>query len=121
VHLKDCSRWPERAECAQECLAQVEADPEGSRVTAIVERWYAKKRCVYCSKPIHADDRIDNWLDHKPALAGVDQMSKQWNEVAPQSLPRRLAQSRAVCWSCHEAEAFRREFPEVVVDRPRRH
>jgi hypothetical protein len=23
VRLKDCSRWPEKADCAQECLSQV--------------------------------------------------------------------------------------------------
>lgn len=24
VRLKDCSRWPEKADCGQECLSQVE-------------------------------------------------------------------------------------------------
>jgi hypothetical protein len=28
LRLKECSRWPERLGCGQDCLPQVEADPE---------------------------------------------------------------------------------------------
>src|SRR5579864_2993049 len=28
LRLSKCSRWPERHDCGQECLSQVEADPE---------------------------------------------------------------------------------------------
>ena len=28
LRLKECSRWPERADCGQDCLQQVEANPE---------------------------------------------------------------------------------------------
>jgi hypothetical protein len=28
VRLKDCSRWPEKADCGQECLAEVALNPE---------------------------------------------------------------------------------------------
>src|SRR4030095_13851768 len=31
LRLKSCTRWPERADCGQECLAQIEASPEGCR------------------------------------------------------------------------------------------
>ena len=27
VHLQDCTRWPERENCGQECLAELEASP----------------------------------------------------------------------------------------------
>ena len=32
LRLSSCSRWPERAGCGQECLSQVEAEPEGCLV-----------------------------------------------------------------------------------------
>jgi hypothetical protein len=121
VRLCSCSRWPERAGCDQECVAQLEADPQGSRISKIVERWYAERRCAYCGRAIDAGDRVDNWLDHRPALLGAGESTIQWDDVAPELLPNRLAGAAAVCWSCHEAEAFRREFPDLVVERPGHH
>ena len=118
LSICDCSRWPERADCAQACVAQIEADPEVCRVRAIAERWYTGKHCVYCRKPIDAADWLDNWFDHKPALLDAAQRSVQWNEVAPEDLPEALQRLRPVCWSCHEMESFRREHPDLVIDRP---
>jgi hypothetical protein len=118
VHLKECSRWPERAGCAQGCVAQIEKDPEGSRVQAFVERWYAGKLCVYCKKPVRADDAMDRWLRHDPALLDYKSATTQWHEVPPETLPSRLVESLPVCWNCHEAETFRRTHPELVTDRP---
>jgi hypothetical protein len=117
VHLKECSRWPERADCAQACVAQIEAHPEGSRVQTLVERWYAGKRCVYCKKPIRADGTLHRWLRHDPALLDDKSITVQCHEVSPETLPLRLPVSLAVCWNCHEAETFRRTYPELVTDR----
>ncbi len=36
--LSDCSRWPERQNCGQACLKQVEADPENCLVWNIVSK-----------------------------------------------------------------------------------
>jgi len=32
LRLRDCSRWPERQDCGQECLQQIEVDPENCLV-----------------------------------------------------------------------------------------
>ena len=32
IRLEECSRWPERQNCGQECLSQIEADPENCLV-----------------------------------------------------------------------------------------
>jgi hypothetical protein len=111
--LRECSRWPERAGCGQECLHQVARAPEGCRVRTIVSKWYEGKACVYCGRSfgeIH-------WHDHRPALRTGPGVTRQWSEVRPEELPALFATCRPVCWDCHEAESFRHQHPELVVDR----
>jgi len=45
VRLKDCSRWPEKADCGRECLAEVERDAEASG-------WFRVQSCISCGTPI---------------------------------------------------------------------
>ena len=35
LRLKSCSRWPERKDCGQECLRQIEAAPEDCLISHI--------------------------------------------------------------------------------------
>jgi hypothetical protein len=51
ICLDQCCRWPERQNCGQECLSQIEADPEGCMVWHMVDDWYKGKSCAYCQKP----------------------------------------------------------------------
>lgn len=114
LRLTECSRWPERAGCGQECLTQIEAQPEDCLVRNMLTRWYAGKVCAYCGKPfgeIH-------WHDHKPALQGPDGRTVEWKDVPAERVPEALALDKPVCWNCHVAETFRREHPDMVVDRP---
>ncbi len=113
VYLTQCSRWPERQDCGQECLQQIEIDPENCLVWNIVSKWYEGKSCVFCHKPIGPLHH----LDHAPALLGPDQKTVEWKELRPQQLPEVLTTHRPVCWNCHIAENFRRAHPELVVDR----
>jgi hypothetical protein len=117
LRLRDCSRWPERAGCGQECLAQVEAAPGGCRVRAIVTDWYRGRKCAYCARPFGEL----HWHDHPPALRTGRGMTRQWNEVHPEDLPSLFATCLPVCWDCHVAESFRREHLELVVDRESHH
>jgi hypothetical protein len=111
--LKTCTRWPEKRDCAQLCLRQVEKAPERCLVVNILANWYADKCCASCGKPFGAI----NWLEHKPALAAPDTKTVEWQEVDPLDLAGVLATHRPVCWNCHIAETFRREHGELVVDR----
>jgi hypothetical protein len=115
VRLNDCSRWPDKKDCGQECLRQIENSPDGCLVRGILERWYAGKDCVYCGAPL---EHIE-WLERKPALMAPDGRTIEWQEVRPEQVPDVLATHRAVCWNCHVVEGFRREHPELVVERPR--
>src|SRR5215472_15828373 len=43
LRLKDCSRWPERSDCGQECLHEIEASPEECLIRNILTKWYEGK------------------------------------------------------------------------------
>jgi hypothetical protein len=114
LRLSDCSRWPEMADCGQECLSQIQEAPKACLVSNIVNRWYEGMTCVYCHKPfgeIH-------WHDHPPALINKRRKTILWNEVPLEKLQQTLATHWPVCWNCHIAETFRRQHPELVTDRP---
>jgi hypothetical protein len=114
LRLKSCSRWSERQECGQECLAQIAAAPDGCLVRAILTGWYKNKSCVYCAKPFGELD----WFEHKPALMSPKYVSLDWTEIAPEQLEDVLATHKPVCASCHVAETFRRLYPDLFIDRP---
>jgi hypothetical protein len=119
LRLQECSRWPEREDCGQECLKQIEEDPRNCQVWNIVHKWYEGKKCVFCQKPIGPLHH----LDHVPALLGPDFKTSEWKGAAPEDLPRVFSTHQPVCWNCHVAETFRRVRPNLVTDRafePRR-
>ncbi len=114
LELSQCSRWPEREQCGRECLTQIEQSVDGCLVRTMVTRWYDDKSCVVCRRAI---GRVD-WLDRKPALVGPEGALRQWQEVAPETLPTVLATHRPVCFDCYVAETFRQQHPELVIDNP---
>jgi hypothetical protein len=114
IHLSECSRWPERQNCGQQCLSQLGADPQNCLVWTKVSDWYRNRTCVYCHKPFGEL----HWHDHRPALLGRDRKTVEWSEVPAEKLPELFETHLPVCWSCHIAETFRRKYPERVIDRP---
>lgn len=58
-------------------------------------------------------------MERKPALMSPERRTVEWHEVPAETLPEVLSTYRPVCWSCHIAESFRREHPELVIERPR--
>jgi hypothetical protein len=113
LRLKDCTRWPERADCGQTCLSQVEEAPEDCLVTNIVARWYEGKPCAYCGKPFANLE----WHQHRPALLDPQGHSVQWHQIPAQTLLDVFQTHKPVCWQCHVRESFRQEHPELVTDR----
>ncbi len=112
--LKSCSYWPERGDCGRACLREIENSPVGCLARRILEQWYEDKVCVFCGKALgHID-----WKEHKPCLMRPDQTTLDWNGVDAQELPEVLKTHFPVCWNCHIAMMFRREHPELVIDRP---
>jgi hypothetical protein len=114
LRLKECTRWPERENCGQECLSQIEAAPEDCLLKAIITRWYVGKTCAVCGRNFGEI----RWSDHKPALLGPEHKTVEWSGFRPETVHEVLATHAPVCWDCHVAATFRREHPELVVDRP---
>jgi len=113
--LDQCSRWPERQNCGQKCLQQIETDPDNCLLWNIVSRWYEKQSCALCHKRF---GRLRH-LDHVPALMDADRKSREWTEFRPEELAGIFSTYRPVCWDCHVTETFRRLNPKLVVYRDR--
>ncbi|HZT59988.1 MAG TPA: hypothetical protein VFA21_15365 [Pyrinomonadaceae bacterium] len=114
LRLRACTRWPERRDCDQDCVHQIENAPDGCAVRAMLADFYEGRTCALCG---HEVGEI-HWHDHKPALLRLeDHRTFEWQEIAPESLPEALATHLPVCWNCHVAESFRLEHPELVLDR----
>lgn|SRR5574340_123622 len=121
LRLESCSRWPERAACGRECLAELEAAPNGCLVRNILADWYRGKTCAWCGTAI---EEID-WAAHRPALLGPDDnQSIAWQDVPAEGMHEMLRTHLPVCWRCHVTNTFARRHPEWVTDRslrPRGH
>lgn len=114
--LVDCTRWPEMRNCGQGCVSQIAAAPTNCLVRTILQQWYEGKSCVLCARPIGEV----NWMTHQPALVDDRGNLVTWRDVPAERIRELLATHRPICWSCHVAESFRHEHPDLVVDRPDR-
>ena len=114
IRLKECSRWPIREQCGQECLMDLDVAPESCLVSGVLMRWYHDKNCVYCRTPFPEL----HWADHRPALLSPAGKLTSWGEVNLDELRNVLETHLPVCWNCFIAQSFRREHPDLVVLRP---
>lgn len=113
LRLSSCSRWPERASCGQDCLSQIQANPESCLVRTILAQWYAGKTCVFCGQPIGDIE----WAVQKPALLIEGEATRDCAEIPAERLPEVLAAAKPVCFGCHTATRWVREHPDLAVDR----
>jgi hypothetical protein len=113
--LVSCSRWPERQDCGQECLDQIESAPDGCLVRERLARWYEGALCALCQKRL---EEIQ-WFRHKPAFLGPDRKILGWGEVPAAELAEVLGTHDPLCWDCQVAETFRASLPDLVIDEPR--
>jgi hypothetical protein len=116
LRLESCTRWPERKDCGQECLGQVESAPDACLLRNILGDWYEGKACALCGSEFKALE----WHDHKPALLSPEGTLVDWTAFPPEQVIDVLARHQPVCWNCRVSEGFRREHPELVTDRPPR-
>ncbi len=116
LRLESCTRWPERQDCGQDCLKQIENSPYGCLVKSMVVEWYVGKNCVFCGKAIV----VAGVAEHAPALVAPDGTTVLWKDLRPESLPEIFRTHKAACWNCHVAESVVRKHPEVVTVRPER-
>lgn len=110
--LQQCSRWPDRRDCGQECLKQITSDPDNCLVWNIVSNWYEGQSCALCHTRFGRLHHMD-----PPALMGLDGGTIGWDEFPAQQLPDVFSRYKPVCWNCHVTETFRRVHPEIVTGR----
>jgi len=117
IRLEECSRWPLKKECGQECLVDLDVAPDRCLVSGVLMRWYRDKDCAYCRRAfleVH-------WLDHRPALLTPEGKLMTWNQVNLDKLENVLKTHSPVCWNCYLAQQFRLDHPDLVVYRPGRY
>jgi len=115
LRLRACSRWPEKAGCGQECLAEIAASPADCLVRNIAGKWYEGKTCASCGKPL---GRIE-WGPSQPALLSADKRSVEWKQVPADQLFETLEAAKPICFACHMASLLVREHPELAIERGR--
>ena len=115
LRLSQCSRWPEKAGCGQECLRQIEASPEDCLVRNIIAKWYRGKSCAACGQEIGEID----WAGSQPCLLTNSGITLEWKQVPADTLGETLSSAQAICFACHTARALVREHPELATDRHR--
>lgn len=113
IRLESCWRWPLNKECGQECLIQLDVAPPECLVRGVLMKWYKGKRCVFCRGLFDEPDLID----HRPALLNPEGITLEWDEISLPNLTQSMETHQPVCWNCHVAQTFRREHPDLVVDR----
>jgi hypothetical protein len=114
IRLQDCSRWPIKEQCGQECLLELDVAPEQCLISGVLMRWYRDKKCVFCKKTFPELQ----WMDHRPALLSPEGTLLSWRKVDPAQIQNVLDTYAPVCWDCYIAQTFRREHPDLVVFRP---
>lgn len=113
LRLENCWRWPLREDCGQECLLQLEVAPPECLVRGVLEKWYRGKKCAFCGRPFEEIQLIDR----KPALLNPERVTVEWAQIPLSAVNEAMASYLPVCWNCHIAQTFRREHPDLLVDR----
>ena len=107
--LASCTRWPEKGDCGQDCLAQVDPSPEN--VERLMLGWYKGRVCAICVCGITPSDwrrgRL-GWLDAQHKLIELRQVNLKQLQSA-------LQEMRPLCWICHQEERVRQAAPPRIL------
>lgn len=118
IELTSCSQWHGEPQCDQACAAQIAAAPVETRATNILRKWFVGKTCAMCRRPIPP---VHSAEQH-PGLMNITTPAREllsWEDIpGDEHLPAMLQSHLPVCSNCMLAETFRRQFPELVTDRP---
>jgi hypothetical protein len=91
-------------------------NPHDAATTAELKHFFGGKTCAACSRPIppvHAGEL------HPGLLNATTHEAIVWEDIPAANLSATLESHVTICSSCLTAETFRRQYPELVVDRHR--
>ncbi len=99
--IRACTHWPERGECGQECMHQIETSPTGCREEDLVARWRDGRPCGVCGA------RLETTPQARDQVAYVDQegLTAQLHDLEGEDLVRLFWSCEPVCWDCHTSQA----------------
>jgi len=112
--LQSCSRWPEKGDCGQECLAQVDPTPEN--LERLLQKWYQGKTCAICDRALTPAD----WRRGRLALLNEKQKLFELHHMHLEEIPSALDQMTPLCWNCHQEERMRQAEPPRLLKGDRR-
>jgi hypothetical protein len=106
--LQSCSRWPDKGDCGQECLAQLDPSPEN--VDRLLRKWYEGKSCAICSRDLSPSD----WRRSRLAVLNQQHKLFELRQMQLNELQSTLQDMRPLCWNCHQEERARQAAPARV-------
>jgi hypothetical protein len=112
--LQSCSRWPEKGDCGQECLAQIDPTPEN--LERLLSKWYQGKSCEICDRPLTPAD----WRRGRLAFLDENQKLFELRHMQLDELPTALDTLTPLCWNCHQEERVRQATPPRFLKGDRR-
>jgi len=107
--LESCSRWPEKGDCGQECLAQLDPSPEN--VERLLSKWYEGKSCAICARALTPSD----WRRSRLAVLNQNQKLFELREMTLERLQSALEEMRPLCWTCHQEERARQPVETRIL------
>jgi len=107
--LQACSRWPEKGDCGQECLEQLEDSPEN--IDRFLTKWYEGKTCVICQRALTPSD----WRRSRLAVLNRQQQLFELRQMFLEDLQSALQEMRPLCWNCHQEERQRQAVPPRIL------
>ena len=107
--LQSCSRWPEKGECRQECLAQLEPSPEN--VERLLTRWYEGKSCAICARALTPSD----WRRSRLAVLNQQHKLFELRQMQLDQLQASLEHMLPLCWNCHQEERARQAVAPRIL------
>jgi hypothetical protein len=107
--LQSCARWPEKGDCGQECLAELEASPEN--IDRLLTKWYEGKSCAICERALTPAD----WRRSRLAVLNQQHKLFELRHMALEQLQAKLEGMRPLCWNCHQEERVRQATPARLL------
>ncbi len=107
--LQSCSRWPEKGDCGQECLAQLDPSPEN--IDRLLTKWYEGKSCAVCARALTPSD----WRRSRLAVLNNDNKIFELREMTLERLQSSLENMRPLCWNCHQEERARQAVEPRIL------
>lgn len=107
--LQSCSRWPEKGDCGQECLEQLEDSPEN--INRFLTKWYEGKSCAICQRALTPSD----WRRIRLGVLNQQQQLFELRQMFQETLQSGLQDMSPLCWNCHQEERERQAVPPRIL------